>query len=145
MFCLCLLIFLSVARGETTAEQNQTPALNPEEMYQDMFPLTWGNFTEKVLRSKDPWIVIFHDGQMDRAWKTMATHLRGLCWIGMIDTREERTLMKQIVSCFIILLLLGDSYTTVCPPVRGDNPLVDYLLVQAGKPWYNYYILPSSM
>lgn len=96
MFSLCLLVLLPIARGETTAEQNQTPALNPEEMYQDMFPLTWGNFTEKVLRSKDPWIVIFHDGQMDRAWKTMATHLRGLCWIGMIDTREERTLLKQI-------------------------------------------------
>ena len=35
------------------------------------------------------------------------------------------------------------SYTMVCPPV-GEIihllKLVDYLLVQADKPWYNYYL-----
>ena len=39
------------------------------------------------------------------------------------------------------------SYTTVCPPVRGDNPLdlaSGLSPVQADKPWYNYFIPPSS-
>ena len=100
-FCLILALFLTVSCDDKVTDPDQTPALNPEEMYRDMFPLVRKNFTEKVLRNKDPWIIIFHDGSMDRAWKTMATHLRGLCWIGMIDTREEEAFLKEIVSCHL--------------------------------------------
>ena len=103
---------LSIVRcDEPVPDQDQTPALNAEEMYQDIFPLTRENFTEKVLRNKDPWIVIFHDGSMDRAWKTMATHLRGLCWIGMIDTRDSESLLKEIVRFCISLSLNMLKYT----------------------------------
>ena len=44
--------------------------------------------------------------------------------------------------------VLSNSYTKVCPPVRGDNPraLASGLFpVQAGKPWYIYFIPPSSV
>ena len=40
--------------------------------------------------------------------------------------------------------MVYNSYTRVCPPVRGDNPraLAGGLShVQADKPWYGYYLL----
>ena len=43
---------------------------------------------------------------------------------------------------------LGNSYTTVCPPVGGDKPRAlasGVSLVQAHKPLYNYFIPLSSM
>ena len=43
---------------------------------------------------------------------------------------------------------IRNNYTTVCLPVGGDNPraLASRLSpVQAGKPWYNYFIPPSSV
>lgn len=73
-----------------------TPALSPDERYQDFFPLTSENFTQNLLRSKDPWIVIFHDGSVEREWKTMATHLRGLCWFGLIDVTVEKDLISTL-------------------------------------------------
>ena len=100
--CLTAGLLLIIACN-VMAQQDQTPVLKPEEMYRDMFPLTRDNFTEKVLRSKDPWIVIFHDGNMERAWKTMATHLRGLCWIGMVDVREEAKFLAELVRYFSTL------------------------------------------
>ena len=41
----------------------------------------------------------------------------------------------------------SDNNTMACPPVRGDNPraLASGLSpAQVGKPWYNYFIPPSS-
>lgn len=64
-----------------------------------MFPLTSENFTECLLRSKDPWIVIFHDGNLERQWKTMATQVRGLMWFGMIDVTRETELVDMLVRC----------------------------------------------
>ena len=61
--------------------------------------------------------------------------------------------------CYEIFCHLGLFYegcntcnnnTTVCPPVRGDNPRAEasgLSPVQVDKPWYtcNYFILPSSV
>lgn len=80
--------------GRTEDQQAQTPAFSPEERYQDMFPLTKENFTESVMRNLDPWIVLFHDGSVHREWKTMATHLRGICWVGMVHVKEETELLQ---------------------------------------------------
>ena len=41
-----------------------------------------------------------------------------------------------------------NSYTTVCPPVLGDNPRAlgsGLSLVQVEKPWKSYFIPPSSV
>lgn len=89
--------------GHEDTRKQQTPALNPEEMYQDMFPLTNENFTRFLLRHKDPWVVIFHDGSVDRGWKTMAAQLRGLCWFGLVDVTTETELIANIVSRFILI------------------------------------------
>ena len=35
-----------------------------------------------------------------------------------------------------------NSYTTGCPPVRGDNPPA---LALGGQLWYNYFIPPTSV
>ena len=99
--CLFVTVILFARCQPPGAEPDQTPALEPEERFRDIFPLTRDNFTETVLRNKDPWIVIFHDGAMERAWKTMATRLRGLCWIGMIDTRDSDILLRDIVSLLL--------------------------------------------
>ena len=48
----------------------------------------------------------------------------------------------------LAIFVLSNSYTMVCPPVRGDNPraLASGLSpVQADEPWYNYFIPLSSM
>ena len=48
----------------------------------------------------------------------------------------------------VALLIRCNCYTTVCLPLRGENPraLASRLSpVHADKPWYNYFILPSSV
>ncbi|KAJ8306532.1 hypothetical protein KUTeg_017077 [Tegillarca granosa] len=51
----------------------------------DIFPITKNNFTSSVLKSKDPWVLIFHQGSMIRGWKAMSVSARGIVWMGMID------------------------------------------------------------
>ena len=39
--------------------------------------------------------------------------------------------------------MIQNSYAMVCPPVReiiNSLKLLDYLLIQADKPWYNNYL-----
>ena len=46
------------------------------------------------------------------------------------------------------ITVLSNSYTMGCPPVCGDNPraLASGLsYVQVDNPWYNYFILPTSV
>lgn len=86
----------SVATRTTERTIEKTAAVRTEEMFQDMFPLTSDNFTQVVLRRKDPWIVIFHDGTIEKAWKTMATHIRGLCWVGLVDVTKEHDLLEEM-------------------------------------------------
>ena len=95
-------MFISVySTAYTTTKEiyknGQTPVLTPGEMYRDMFVLTRDNFTDTVLRSQDPWIVLFHAGSLDKAWKTMATSMRGLCWIGIIDVTRNTKLLDDLV------------------------------------------------
>lgn len=93
-------VFLCVteqnADNDEASRRAQTPALSPEERYQDMFPLTKDNFTQSVLRNIDPWIIIFHDGSIEREWKTMATHLRGLVWVGLVHLAQETVFLKTL-------------------------------------------------
>ena len=55
---------------------------------------------------------------------------------------------KFSTNCFVMCKAytneggIKKTYTMVCPPVREiihSLKLVDYLLIQADKPWYNYY------
>ena len=46
------------------------------------------------------------------------------------------------------VFIISNSYTMVCPSVRGDNPraLASGLSpVQVDKPWCNHFIPPSSV
>ena len=56
---------------------------------------------------------------------------------------------KLNVTCrFCIRVSRCNIYTTVCSSVRGDNPRVlasGLSAVQAERPWYNYFIPPSSV
>ena len=57
------------------------------------------------------------------------------------------TVVQITLLCHQHCFQLCNSYM-VCLPVPGDNPqaLVSALsLVQADKPWYKYFILPSSL
>lgn len=76
----------------------ENPEFPEDERYNDIFPLTYKNFTEKLIKQKDAWVVIFHDGTLTKSWKTMAASLRGIVWVGMIHCKEESKLLKQIVS-----------------------------------------------
>ncbi|KAI0230575.1 hypothetical protein LSAT2_019094 [Lamellibrachia satsuma] len=74
----------------------QTPALNDDELFKDMFPLTSDNFTRKVLKRKDAWIAVIHDGKTSRSWMNMARALRGIVWVGMIDQTTDMELINKI-------------------------------------------------
>ncbi|XP_064626063.1 uncharacterized protein LOC135486873 [Lineus longissimus] len=78
------------------AAGGQTPFYSPEEMYQDIFPITKANFTAKVLKSQDAWIILFHDGTSLKSWKTMAVKLRGIVWVGAIHRSEQEDLLNMI-------------------------------------------------
>ena len=91
------------SNGHTKDDTDTTPALKPEEMFQDLFPLTSENFTISVLRTKDPWIVIFHDGSVQRPWKTMAMQVRGMAWVGLVDVTQEKELLFTLVSMELFL------------------------------------------
>ncbi|KAK3091000.1 hypothetical protein FSP39_016378 [Pinctada imbricata] len=88
--CLAL-----VSHGQMFDDQTSAP-FEPEEQFLDIFPLTKDNFTESVLKNKDPWIILFHSGTLARTWKTMAVNVRGVVWCGMIDIREEEELLKSM-------------------------------------------------
>lgn len=81
---------------QDSGDDEQTYAFEPEERFLDIFPLTGENFTESVLKSSDAWIVIFHSGQMKKSWKSMAVNLRGVVWVGMVDTRSEADLLENM-------------------------------------------------
>ena len=99
-----LLLFLSLVRAVRSGNSyvpgpDYDSVLHlPSGPYLDMFPLSGHNFTEKVLNSKDPWIVVFHEGVMSRNWRAMAESLRGVVWVGMIDRSDEKGLLDEIVS-----------------------------------------------
>lgn len=96
---MLLLVLLGAVGSVTSQPPNdnvQSSVLNPEEMFRDMLPLTRDNFTAEVFRTKDPWIVIFHDGSVAREWKTMATHMRGLCWFGVVDITNDTKFLEDI-------------------------------------------------
>ncbi|KAL3869684.1 hypothetical protein ACJMK2_042346 [Sinanodonta woodiana] len=80
----------------TYTSYHYTASFTPHEMFQDLFPLTQSNFTEKVLHSPDPWVVVVHDGSLEKVWKTMAAGVRGIIWVGMIDKRTEQSLLQEI-------------------------------------------------
>ncbi|XP_041358498.1 uncharacterized protein LOC121375237 [Gigantopelta aegis] len=93
---LFLTLALHISEQAVSYSHEQTQAFSKEEMYQDIFPLSATNFSVKLLKSADPWIVIFHKGMLDRSWKSMAVSLRGVVWVAMIDTNMETKLLTKM-------------------------------------------------
>lgn len=102
IFLFVSTFIIHVCRTETIVKTKkfgippQETPLSPHEKYLDIFPLTLENFTESVMKISDPWVIIFHEGSIPRAWKTMASTLRGSTWFGMIDIKSEHVLVKKI-------------------------------------------------
>ena len=90
--------------SELDSKFRQTPALSDDELFKDMFPLTSENFTEKVLKCKDAWIVVIHDGKTSRSWMNMARALRGIVWVGMIDQTTEMEIINTLVSTNFLII-----------------------------------------
>ena len=80
-------------------DDKTTPALTKNEMYRDLIHLTNDNFTEIVLKAKDPWIVVFHDGNIFKPWKAMAANVRGIIWMGLVHTDDIKVL-DNLVSVY---------------------------------------------
>lgn len=93
---ICVYAHENIVKTKKFNIPGQDSPLSPNEKYLDIFPLTIDNFTENVMRNQDPWVVIFHEGSIPRAWKTMAVSLRGSAWFGMVDILSEAKLMKKI-------------------------------------------------
>ncbi|XP_033737829.1 uncharacterized protein LOC117325595 [Pecten maximus] len=90
---ISLFIYLTCVNAQQ-GQQSDTPEFAPEEKYLDILPLAQENFTDVVLNSNDPWIIIFHDGTMSMAWKKMAVGARGIVWLGMIDKTKNHELLS---------------------------------------------------
>ena len=97
---ICVYAHENIVKTKKFNIPGQDSPLSPNEKYLDIFPLTIDNFTENVMRNQDPWVVIFHEGSILRAWKTMAVSLRGSAWFGMVDILSEAKLVKKIVCYF---------------------------------------------
>ena len=117
--------------NEIDSKFGQTPALNEDELFKDMFPITSDNFTEKVLNRKDAWIVIFHDGKTTRNWMNMARDLRGIAWVGMIEQTAGMKLLKNMVSILYDCRILYSTDTgyKVYLSVQADRFLLLYITV----------------
>lgn len=90
------------SRDPVNVDINLTPALTENEMYRDLVHLTSENFTDLVLKAKDPWVIIFHDGNFYKTWKTMAALMRGIIWMGLVN-KEEKSILNICVSVTQIL------------------------------------------
>lgn len=106
-WCFTIFVLLVIPNlttgGQHNADNNeQTPAFTPDQTYMDIFTLTKDNFTQEVLKSPDPWVILFHQGILERVWKDLAVGLRGVVWVGMVDTEAEGDLLQQIVSSTFI-------------------------------------------
>lgn len=97
VICSCAYGMETIVKTKHFDIPSQETPLPPSEKFLDIFPLTTDNFTESVMKNKDPWVVIFHEGSIPRAWKTMAASLRGSAWFGMVDINSEEKLVKKIV------------------------------------------------
>lgn len=95
-FLIAVFVY-SVLGNEINSNKQNFPAFTANERYLDIFPITKHNFTTSVLKSKDPWVLIFHDGSLIRGWKALSVSARGIVWTGMIDVREEVDLLKYLV------------------------------------------------
>jgi len=93
-----MFMFLAEFSVTSAEEFQESSELTPEEKYLDIFPLSKQNFTENVMKTKDPWIILFHEGTLTRAWKKVAVGARGLVWLGMVDRRIEPEFLKELVS-----------------------------------------------
>lgn len=97
---LLFVIFCDIAPVivcQDSSDEEMSYSFEPEERFLDIFPLSSDNFTDSVMKSPDAWIVIFHSGQLKKSWKSMAVNLRGVVWVGMVDTRYETDLLKRMV------------------------------------------------
>ncbi|XP_013406928.1 uncharacterized protein LOC106171236 [Lingula anatina] len=97
IFLMHTLVIVEV-NGQKTKVIHQTPAFKKHEMFNDIFPLTISNFSENVLRSKEAWIIIFHDGTMLKTWKSMTASVRGVVWVGMVDIRQEKQMLQDLLN-----------------------------------------------
>ncbi|XP_069128050.1 uncharacterized protein [Argopecten irradians] len=97
MFSLAVFLFICInCIHAQQGKEGEMPEFAPEEKFLDILPLTQENFTNLVLNTKDPWIIIFHDGTMSMAWKKMAVGARGIVWLGMIDKTKNDELISDM-------------------------------------------------
>ena len=66
--------------------------------YRDVFILSESNFTDCVMRSRDPWVVIPFAGGGLEHWKRLAERMRGVAFFGTIDITQEANLLSELVS-----------------------------------------------
>ena len=89
--------FDRASKDPVNIDLDVSPALTENEQYRDILHFTSSNFTDIVLKSKDPWILIFHDGSILKTWKTMSATLRGVMWFGLVHQKEEPKILKLLV------------------------------------------------
>ena len=85
-------------QDQSVTSKSEIPSgLSPEEQYRDFLVITSENFEGKVLKETEPWIVLFHEGEILRNWITLAASIRGLCWLGMVNIKENKDILNTLV------------------------------------------------
>ncbi|ESP05370.1 hypothetical protein LOTGIDRAFT_227992 [Lottia gigantea] len=93
---LCVLTAVCQISVINTQSSERSERFEKHESFKDIFPLTQKNFTQKVLKSEDAWVVLFHSGTIKRGWKTMAVGVRGVISFGMVDINEQPELIGKL-------------------------------------------------
>ncbi|RUS73290.1 hypothetical protein EGW08_018939, partial [Elysia chlorotica] len=74
--------------------------IQPEEGFlpgsKDIFLLSQSNFTNCVLRSRDPWVVIPTSGDALGVWKRLVKSLKGVAFFGTINPTQDAQLLSEL-------------------------------------------------
>ncbi|GFS25962.1 hypothetical protein ElyMa_001701700 [Elysia marginata] len=90
---------LSLSRSESGPDWvDIQPETGFHAIAKDIYLLSQSNFTNCVLRSRDPWVVIPLGRGGVKNLQPLAERLRGVAFFGTIDINRETTLLSELVN-----------------------------------------------
>ena len=119
-----------------------------------IFATCWKSFIRCILRNRVFMKLHMVDQMVIPQRKRCYTKIKTLkfryifdCQWYLVFEAFRGCLLSADTTVHVLLSKLQNSYTTVCPPVCGDNPqaLASGISPRLDKMWSNYFILPSSV
>uniref|UniRef100_H2YUZ5 Uncharacterized protein n=1 Tax=Ciona savignyi TaxID=51511 RepID=H2YUZ5_CIOSA len=71
-----------------------------DSKYPESIQLNENSFKQKVLKSRDAWIVVIFKDKLHGKWWSHASHVKGSIWYGTVDIEKQEALAKMLVSLY---------------------------------------------